>query len=144
MLLPQGAHGSASNKTETGNATGTCYSDRMWLSEHGHPTSQSPWTRGCCPRGRRTKSSWDSGSNQRTSWLAALEILGLSTDGNNFQRDGVRVGHVKWPKESSTPSLNGGTYGLCHRPDLAGRGLIRALPFTLQAQARTLRYNSCS
>lgn len=48
------------------------------------------------------------GVTQRASWLAALEILALSPDGNNFQRDVVWLGHVSQTEESSTPSLHGG------------------------------------
>lgn len=62
------------------------------------------------------------GVSQRASWLAALEILALSMGGNNFQRDGVWLGHVSRTGESSTPSLHGENCGLCQSPDRPGGG----------------------
>lgn len=37
------------------------------------------------------------------------------------------LGHVSWAEGSPTPSLPGGTRGLCYRPDMTGVGMVGGL-----------------
>lgn len=74
------------------------------------------------PTMQGAKSPGTQGVTQLASWPAAHEILALSMNRNNFQRDSLWLGHVSPRGGTSGPSLQGGSGRLGHGPDVAGVG----------------------